>query len=228
MNSSSKQESAQISTDGWDDTAAEAESRVIRGSLLKFSDGRWSIGKENGAVEAGRQLVAVATAAAWVKWLGGRPVEYRLREPGVPLPERDEVGDCDRAGWENGPDGQPRDPWQNTRFVHLIDPQTAEAFTFSTSSAGGLSCVITLADQIKRMRSEHPSAVPMVELGAAPMPTKHGWKSKPLLRVVGWKNTAMNVVREQPEHLLPAPITKGNSMLAARKPVNDMDDDIPF
>ena len=125
-----------------------------------------------------------------MKWQGGKPVEYRVREPGVPMPERAELGDNDPAKWEVGPDGQPRDPWQNTRFVHLIDPQTAEEFTFSTSSWGGRDCVINLAGQIKRMRSKHPDAVPLVELGAAPMSTKFGRKSKPVLKVVGWLNTA--------------------------------------
>jgi hypothetical protein len=224
MTEIAKRETAPIPTDGWDDTAAEAESRIIRGSLLKFSEGRWSIGKENEAVKEGRQLVAVATAAAWVKWQGGKPVEYRLREAAMPMPEREQLGDCDRAGWEDGSDGQPRDPWQSTRFVHLIDPQTAEAFTFSTASGGGRDCVINLADQTKRMRGKHPDAVPLVELGAAPMSTKHGRKSKPVFRVVGWKNTAVNVVVEQPEQLLPAP----TSVFAERKPVDDMDDDIPF
>ena len=146
----------------------------------------------------------------------------------MPLPEREVLGDCDRAGWEIGPDGQQRDPWQITHFVYLIDPQTAEAFTFSTSSWGGRDCVINLADQTMRMRSKHPNAVPLVELGAAPMRTKHGWKSKPVLRVVGWKNTAVNVVVEQPDQLLPAPATSVTSAIAERKPVDDMDDDIPF
>ena len=165
-------------TDGWDDTAAEAEARLIRGSLLKFTDWKWSIGKERAVeVKEGRRLIAVATAAAWVKWQGGKPVEYRLREPGGRMPERDELGDNDKAQWEPGPDGkEARDPWQSTRFVHLIDPQTAEAFTFSTSSFGGRDCVINLADQIKRMRGKHPDAVPLVELGAAPMATKFGRK----------------------------------------------------
>ena len=194
MTEIAERESTSVPSDGWNDTAAEAESRVIRGSLLKFVEGRWSVGKENEAVKDGRQLVAVATAAAWVRWQGGKPVEYRLREPGVPLPEREVLGDCDRAGWEIGPDGQQRDPWQITHFVYLIDPQTAEAFTFSTSSWGGRDCVINLADQTMRMRSKHPNAVPLVELGAAPMRTKHGWKSKPVVRVVGWKNTAVNVM----------------------------------
>jgi hypothetical protein len=205
--------------DGWDGTAAEAGERLMRGSLLKFSDSRWFIGKEREAVEVkeGRRLIAEANAAAWVKWQGGKPVDYRMRESGVRMPERAELGDNDRAGWEPGPDGSPRDPWQNTRFVYLIDPQTAEAFTFSTSSWGGRDCVINLADQIKRMRGKHPDAVPLVELGSAPMSTRFGRKSKPTLKVVGWRTTAASVVIEQSERRLPPPT-----------PAQDLDDEIPF
>ena len=124
-----------------------------------------------------------------MKWQGGKPVEYRIRQPGVPVPERAELGDNDQSKWEAGPDGKPRDPWQNTHFVYLIDPQTAEEFTFSTSSWGGRDCVINLAGQIKRMRSKYPDAVPLVELGAAPMSTKYGRKSKPTLKVIRWLHT---------------------------------------
>ncbi len=219
MTEIAKRSSTSAPADGWDDTAAEAEARLIRGTLLKFADWKWSSGKEKEAVEVkdGRRLIAVATAAAWVRWKGGKPDEYRLREPGVPMPERGELGDNDPAGWEAGPDGQPRDAWQNTRFVHLIDPQTAEAFTFSTSSWGGRDCVINLADQIKRMRGKHRDAVPLVELGAAPMSTRFGRKSKPTLKVVGWQTAAASVVIEQPR-LPPATVDRSS----------DMDDDIPF
>jgi hypothetical protein len=180
-------------TDGWEETAAEAEKRIIRGSILKFNDWKWSIGKEKEWIEikASRCLVAHATAVGWAKWQGapGKPVEYRMRERGVPMPERTDLGDNDPTEWELGPDGQSRDPWQLTHFVYLVDPQTFEEFTFSTSSWGGRDCVINLAGQIKRMRDKHPHAVPLVELGAAPMSTKFGRKSKPVLKVVGWLNT---------------------------------------
>jgi hypothetical protein len=162
-----------------------------------------------------------------VKWQGGKPVEYRHREPGAPMPERHELGDNDRTEWEAGPDGALRDPWQPTRFVYMIDPQTAEAFTFSTSSGGGLDCVINLADQIKRMRGKHPNAVPLVELGAAPMSTRFGRKSKPTLKVVGWRTAAESVLIEQSERVLPSPMT-ATSVPAAGKPIDNMDDDIPF
>jgi hypothetical protein len=133
------------------------------------------------------QLAAMATAAAaWVNWQGGRPVEYRVRRPGQALPAREELGDLNESQWEVGPDARPRDPWQNCRFVHLIHPQTAAAFTYSTSSYGGRDAVTTLADQIGRMRLAHPAAVPLVELGAAEMPTKYGIKSRPIFKVIRW------------------------------------------
>jgi len=101
--------------------------------------------------------------------------------------------------------------------VYLVDPQTAEEFTFSTSSLGGRDCVINLAGQIKRMRGKHPDAVPLVKLGAAPMKTKFGRKSKPVLKVVDWLNTVPAVVIEQPGRRLSLP-----------QAANDLNDDIPF
>ena len=82
MNEIVKREPTQVAVDGWDDTAAEAETRLIRGSLLRFADWKWSIGKEAIEVKEGRQLVTVATTAAWVKWREGKRVDYRLRESG--------------------------------------------------------------------------------------------------------------------------------------------------
>jgi hypothetical protein len=67
------------------------------------------------------------------------------------------------------------------------------------------------------MRGKYPNAVPLVELGAAPMKTKFGRKSKPVLKVVDWLNTAPTVVIEPPERQLPPPAASQN-----------LNDDIPF
>jgi len=148
------------------------------------------------------RLVALATAAAWVRWKDGKPVEARVREPKKKLAERDELDDTDEAHWDKGPDGKPRDPWQNTRLVYLVDPNTAEAFTFSTSSFGGREAVINLGDQVARMRLEHPNITPVVSLEAAPMITRFGKKSKPVFRIVDWKAAGSGVWEEQKQ--LPA------------------------
>jgi hypothetical protein len=173
--------------DGWGDAAAESAERIIKGTLLKFADWTWSKGKEGTKVEDGATLVALDSAAGWVKWADGKPAEYRMRQPGRRLPDREELGDTNEDDWEAGPDGRPKDPWQNTRFVYLVDPTSAEAFTFSTSSWGGRGAVADLADQIQRVRYSRPGAVPVVELHAAPMLTKFGKKSKPFFKVIDWR-----------------------------------------
>jgi hypothetical protein len=185
-----------IVDDGWLDVGIEASQRVLRGSLLRFADWNWTVGKEHTPVEKGTQLVAIGVAAGWVKWQGGKPVETRLRQPGQKLAEREELPDLEQLKWEKGPDGQYRDPWQSTRFVYLIDPKTAEAFTFSTSSWGGREAVINLGDAIARMRSVRPSATPVVTLDSAPMPTRYGRKSKPVFKIVDWNSTSNNRDKE--------------------------------
>jgi len=173
--------------DGWEDTAAELESQFIRGTLLKFADWRWSKGKDGDEVEKGTQFLATGTVAAWVKWWDGKPVQHIKREPGRVLPDLDEMPDRDQSLWQLGPDGKLRDPWQNTRYVYLLDPISMEVLTFSTSSLGGRAAAINLADQIKRMRGlGRASALPVVELGAEKMPTRFGMKSRPVFKIVKW------------------------------------------
>jgi hypothetical protein len=194
---------APIPGDGWGDAATEASNRMIRGQLLTFSDWRWYAGET--VVEEKKQLVALETVAAWVKWKDGKPLwdQMILREPGRRLPDRDEIGDLDQSLWETDGRGERRDPWQNTRFVHLECPRTAEPFTFSTSTYGGRDAVSMLGEQIIRMRARYPNAKPVIETGAAQMNTKHGRKSKPVLKVVGWTGIGGNEVEANPPKQLP-------------------------
>ena len=188
--------------DGWADAAADNANRVLKGRLLRFADWQWTAGK-NTRIEKGTQLIVTGTAAAWVKWNDGKPVEYKMRETGKRMPDRDELGDTDETTWERGLDKEPIDPWQNTRFVYLLNPTTLEAYTFSTHSWGGRNAVGDLADQIARARNVRPGAVPLVELQAAEMPTKFGRKSKPLFRVAEWRGGHAERPKEL-EHATPA------------------------
>jgi len=184
------QQITMTNSDGWDDAAAEEAGRLIRGTLLKFSDWRWYAGKQAALVEDGTKLVALATAALWQRWQGGKVVESILRERGKYLPARETLGKLDETQWEKGPGGERKDPWQNTRLVHFVHPVSAAFYTFSTSSGGGRSAVSALAGAITRMRSAHPNAVPVVELRSEEMLTRYGRKSKPRFEIVDWRLTA--------------------------------------
>src|SRR5262249_15462364 len=122
------------------------------------------------------------------------------------------------AEWEEGPSGEPKDPWQNTRNVYLVDPLTAEAYTFSTSSWGGRRSVSDLGDQIARMRTVHADAVPIVELRAQEMPTRFGRKSKPHFKIGGGRTASGEQVTAPVERQL----TKKQASSAM------LDDEIPF
>jgi len=62
-----------------------------------------------------------------------------------------------------------------------------EMLTYSTSSSGGRTAVINLADQITRMRElGRVGAQPVVELGAEKMPTRFGMKSRPVFKIIKW------------------------------------------
>ena len=216
-----QQPAAVPANDGWGDAAAEASERMIRGTLLKFADWRWTTGKEATPVADGTKLVAMATVAMWVRWESGKPAEYRMRESGRRLPDREELGHNDESQWDKDLSGEPQDPWRNTRLVYLVDPQTAAAFTFSTSSWGGRSAVVDLGDQIARMRSVHADAVPIVELRAVEMPTKYGRKSKPMFKIVEWRTADAEQA---------APVERQITTQKAKREIDmsEMNDDVPF
>jgi hypothetical protein len=217
------------SDDGWDAAAAENAERVIKGTLLKFADWNWTKGKDT-ELEKGISFAALSTAAGWVKWWEGKPIQYKMREPGRSLPEREELGDLDQSEWEVGPNGELKDPWQNTRFVYLVDPKTAEAYTFATATWGGRQAVNDLAEQIQRMRYGRPGAVPLVELDAAPMQTKFGRKSKPFFKVVEWVGGEQPAI-DQPDApaLAPAAAPGEASPFATEHEAKlPFDDEIPF
>jgi hypothetical protein len=175
--------------DGWNDAAAEEAGRLIHGTLMKFVDWRYYAGKQATPIPDGTRLIALATVALWQRWKDGKAIDPIVRKPGEYLPAREKLGHLDEAEWEKGSDGKPQDPWKNTRLVYLVHPVSAAAYTFSTSSGGGRSAVSELGGAIRRMRAAHPNAVPVVELRAEEMPTKHGRKSKPKFEIVDWKVT---------------------------------------
>jgi hypothetical protein len=155
--------------DGFSDAAADANSKLLRGTMLTFSDGRFYRGKEKIDIKEGTRYAAVGTTHYWQHWENNKPGEAVVRQPGKPLPDRETLGELTESEWEMGFDGKtPKDPWQETRALYLIDPMTSEALTFTVSSWAGRGAVADLGDQIMRMRQAYPSAIPIVELGSAP------------------------------------------------------------
>jgi hypothetical protein len=224
--------------DGWDAVPA-SDGGMIRGALVKFADGHFFIDKSTEAADD-REMAVVGVVTLWIKWVGNKP-DPRVTQPGQRHPDRDEWGDLDPEAWEAGLDGKPKDPWQDTRYLYLVDPRTGEELTLTTASAGGRKAIADLKNQIANVRQAHPAAIPIVRLECGTWKTRFGPKPKPLFRVIGWKQGGASgelgdQVKAPRTVNNPAPADAGATDDAAwgdpettKKSIQqEMDDEIPF
>ena len=202
-----------VKADGFS-VAEKAGNNLIVGKMLKFTiDGKYKVDKTDHLPD-NTTLVAMDVATAWVKWGGDKPIEHWITQPGLVHPERADLPDRDEARWEPGINGQPADPWRDTRYLRLIDPRTGQDYTFVSDTYGGRKAVGDLKSQIGNVRFAYPGAVPVVQLGSTMMKTGFGLKPRPEFKVVGWRNKNNEVMqlthgeqskpgKEQPTELEP-------------------------
>jgi hypothetical protein len=171
--------------DGFDTAAANRVDKPIRGQETKFDGVIYHTGKEKTRVPDDQEYVALDMAEGWRFLKKDCPVEYRMD---LASHERDQLGHKEESDWPPGLDAKPKDPWQFTRFLYLLNPLTAEMSTFASSTGGGRIAFENLEDQIARVRRVHPGSVPVIKLAMKPCSTRFGTKTRPHFAVVGWRN----------------------------------------
>jgi len=207
--------------DGWDAQATDSAASPMKGSSVKFDNGAYFIGREKTLIEEGRQFVAIDVREGWLFLKKDTPAEYEMRAVGGPKPPRPNSF-SDPSEWPDGLDGKPADPWRYAKFLYLVDPVSAEIFTFSSSTTGGRIGLSDLSSQIQLMRSTRPGAVPIIELQSRQMKTKFGMKPRPFFRVMGWR------VKSEEATKLIADSADKEGEGDATKTIHPFDDEIPF
>ena len=207
--------------DGWDAQATDSAASPMKGSSVKFDNGAYFIGREKTLIEEGRQFVAIDVREGWLFLKKDTPAEYEMRAVGGPKPPRPNSF-SDPSEWPDGLDGNPADPWRYAKFLYLVDPVSAEVFTFTSSTTGGRIGLSDLSSQIQLMRSTRPGAVPVIELQSRPMKTKFGMKPRPFFRVMGWR------VKSEEATKLIADSADKEGEGDATKTIHPFDDEIPF
>ncbi len=163
------------------------------GQFLSFDKGVWLYGIDKQRLAHGTRLAANVGGLliGWRKWYMGR-VEQDLLEPlvaQVPPVSRSSLGDMDPALWERDErSGQPRDPWQFTNSLQMVDA-TGESFVFSTASKGGLGAIGLLCKSYGQEYRQRPGMVPIVELGGDSYMhsnSEYGLIHTPVLTIVDW------------------------------------------
>lgn len=164
---------------------------LIKGDLLKFEKGRWTIGQNNTRVADGTTYIADMgeLLVGWQCWRNKKVVGASLGAvaTGFRPVQRATLGDLDESTWELDDKGRPKDPWVLTSVLYLKD-NDGDDVTYSTSSVGGRNAVSDLCKQYGTGMSAHPGAAPIVEIGGDEYThTKYGLTFVPTLKVVGWE-----------------------------------------
>jgi hypothetical protein len=198
----------------------------IIGGMIKYHDHVYTLNKTE-PMPLGTVLVALNIITAWVKWWDQLPVEHRVTQPGQFHPVRDDLPDQDKKKWQPGLDGQPADPWKDTRYMHLIDPQTGQDFTFVTDTTGGRIAVGELKSAIRNVRMARPGAVAVVKLETGTFKSKRfGLVPRPIFKVVEYRGGLKEVPAQvadqsKPEQALLPTEVKAPSL------AQDFNDDLP-
>jgi len=141
----------------------------IVGQLLKFSKGDYLAGQEGTEIPPGTKLAAIMDQlmVGWIKWRDATPVEHvmGLVSNGYVPPKRAELDDNDEDSWDTNDDGYPRDPWQFSNYLVVVEPKEKTPYTFTTSSKGGLGASGELCKFYGKAMRERPEEYPIIELG---------------------------------------------------------------
>jgi hypothetical protein len=159
-----------VAIPGVDPFAAYADAispKFIVGKLLRFTKGDYISGEHDDLLPLGTKLIAGVDLllTGWVRWQGGKPAEHRMVHViDGRLPERrNELGYLEQSTWEKDAGGEPRDPWQLTNYLPMIN-EAGEVFTFSTASRGGMGAVADLCRIYSKARQAHAEDFPVIEL----------------------------------------------------------------
>jgi hypothetical protein len=142
--------------------------QYIIGDLLKFSKGDYTSGINSQIVPLGTVLTANLDElmAGWVRWWDGKPTDHMMVRVAdhIPPKKRAELGDHDETKWETDANNAPRDPWQFTNYLPMMN-EKGVLFTFTTSSRGGISAIAGLARRYANHRQRHSDVFPLIAIG---------------------------------------------------------------
>lgn len=166
----------------------------ITGRLLKFNKfGEYRAGQDEEQIKHGTQLAAYmdSLCTGYQLWEDGRPTD-RIMGPlckGFVPPKKHALSHRDKSKWEINDEGEPRDPWQFTNTIILVDLKTEDLFTFSTASRGGLNAVRRLALEYGEHIRQKPDEAPIIKLGGGSYKhpnKKYGEIRYPILEIDGY------------------------------------------
>src|SRR5262249_39912233 len=160
--------------------------------------GDYVAGPYNDEIPIGTKLYAMMDSlnVGWIKWQDNRPAERITGAVGEGFqpPCRTELGDNDKSQWETDDQGHPRDPWQFTNELVLIEVEGGKTYTFTTSSRGGIGAIGELCSAYGKAMRQQPDRVPVIELDVGSYQHSNrafGRIKFPIFKIVDWANATV-------------------------------------
>src|SRR5262245_35067593 len=160
--------------------------RLLQGTKVKCVDGRWSA---DDLPMPGHALLVVGHTRGLQCWQEGDLLDERDERDGEtmdPDPLNDKIP---REEWSAGLNGEPEPPWRIVYVVYLVDPETAELYSFINSTWGAQIAYERLAQKLELMaRMRGAGVTALVKPDSRPMKTKFGTKLRPEFTILEWRD----------------------------------------
>lgn len=155
-----------LSQFGNDPFSAYGAKVSIGHQFLTFKNGEYLYGQNANVLPLKTRLAAnmPGLRVGWRRWWGSQVEDRTVRLiDGQPPEPRSELGDLDESLWERNDTGQPRDPWQMSNILELVDAE-GQSYLYTTSSKGGIGAIGRLCEQYGKLYRQRPGKTPIVEL----------------------------------------------------------------
>jgi hypothetical protein len=170
--------------DGFD--VQERAGNFIIGGMIKYFNHVYTLNKTE-PLPPDLTLLVISITTCWVRWWDHAPTEHRVTRSGQLHPQREDLPDQDKTLWQPGLGGNPADPWKDTRYMHLINLQTGQDYTFVTDASGGRMAIGELKSSIRNVRVAHLGAMPIIRFRTGTFKSKQfGLVPRPICEIVDW------------------------------------------
>lgn len=213
-----------VATTGSDPYAAYGAKVGTQGTFLTFKNGEFLAGQDAKEIPIGTKMAAnmAEFRIGWRRWFGDQLTddltERLIDQPAIA--PRNTLGDNDQALWEkDAKTGVPRDPWQATSVLEMVDGE-GESFLYATGSKGGIGALGRLCKEYGKLYRQRPGQVPIIELGRdSYMHKEFGKTYFPVFTIVDWVDEgAMTIGAAEPaEEEAPQPEPPPKPATAAKK-----------
>src|SRR5262249_9688625 len=204
---------------------SKLKKRLLQSTKAKCVDGNWSAD----GLPLPDALLVVGFTRGLQCWKDGELLD-ELDERDGELPDVDELNSqIPQEEWATGLNGQPEPPWRIVYVVYLVDPETAELFTWINSGYFAMLAYEELTERIKRMTRLRGSGVTeIVKPDRRPQRIKklNITKQRPHFAHIEWRDLGE---REKQPAQLPPPTDKDPAGAAApiEKEKKETDDKSP-